>query len=87
MSLREYEIKTRVFVSTFRSPTGSPCTNGLPLCLNNARLILLKPSVNKTAGIVHRSKIYPAMAALGHSRRRRSARFSGACPLFPESDS
>ena len=24
---------------------------------------------------------------LGHSRRMRSARFSGVCPVFPESDS
>jgi hypothetical protein len=27
----------------------------IAFCLNDARLILLKPSVNKTAGIVHRS--------------------------------
>jgi len=50
----------------------------IALCLNDARLILLKPSVNKTAGIVHRSKIYPAMAALGHSRHSRHPGLSGS---------
>ncbi len=39
MFLREYEIKTRVFVSTIRSPTGS-CTNILPSVLD-ARVVEL----------------------------------------------
>jgi hypothetical protein len=43
--------------------------------------ILLKPSVNKTAGIVHRSKIYPAMAALGHFRQIDPLPTLSACPL------
>jgi hypothetical protein len=44
-------------------------------CRHDARLILLKPSVNKTAGIVHRSKIYPAMAAV------KPLSTLSACPL------